>query len=255
VSGASVDRLLEIVAQLRGPDGCPWDKAQTLHTLEPYLIEEAYEVAEAAAHDDAAALREELGDLLLVVALYAQMAGERGWFDLDGAAADICAKMIRRHPHVFGGERLATPDEVSARWVEHKRAEGRSGLDGVPRALPALLRALRIGEKAGALGFDWDDAAGVSAKVDEELGELRSAMADGDAAAIESELGDVLFAVASLGRHLGVDPERALRGTLDRFTRRFQHIERRLAEEGLTPDRATMDAMEALWQEAKALER
>ena len=250
--------LIAIMAKLRDPDGgCPWDLEQDFRTIAPYTLEEAYEVADAIERDDLDALREELGDLLLQVVFHAQMARERGAFDFEAVVRGICEKLVRRHPHVFGGERVADSAEQTRLWEETKQREkaarGRAAslLDDVPVTLPAATRAVKLTKRAARLGFDWPDADGVRAKLDEELAEFDAARASGDAAAVAAEFGDVLFALANLGRHLGIDPETALRGTNQRFDRRFRHVERRAAETG----RRDAAALEGFWAEAKAAER
>ena len=242
--------------------GCPWDVEQTFRTIAPYTIEEAYEVADAIDRDDLGALKEELGDLLLQVVYHAQMAHESGAFGFADVASAIADKMVDRHPHVFGDARVATAEAQTVSWEARKaieRAAKRAGaepagtLDGVARALPALLRAEKIQKRAARVGFDWKQTGPVIDKIDEELGELRAELEAGDVdqARLTDELGDVLFAVANLARHCKIDPEAALRATNDKFERRFRHIERRLAEAGRKPADATLEEMEALWQEAK----
>lgn len=250
--------LIDIMAKLRDPEsGCPWDLEQDFRTIAPYTLEEAYEVADAIERDDLEALREELGDLLLQVVFHAQMAREQGAFDFEAVVRGICEKLVRRHPHVFGGERVADSAEQTRIWEDtkhrEKAARGRAAslLDDVPAALPAATRAVKLTKRAARIGFDWPDADGVRAKVDEELAEFDAARASGDPAAVEAEFGDVLFALANLGRHLGIDPETALRGTNQRFDRRFRHVERRAAETG----RRDTASLEAFWTEAKATER
>ena len=256
-------RLLAVMAWLRDRQhGCPWDVDQTFRTIAPYTIEEAYEVADAIERDDLAALKEELGDLLLQVVYHAQMAREVGAFGFADVAAAIADKMVDRHPHVFGDARIATAEAQSVSWEARKAAEraarkseaaGPGALDGVARALPALMRAEKIQKRAARVGFDWEKTGPVIDKIEEELGELRTELAQEavDQARLADELGDVLFAVANLARHCKVDPEAALRATNDKFERRFRHIERRLAENGRKPADATLEEMEALWQEAK----
>jgi MazG family protein len=241
--------------------GCPWDIDQTFRTIAPYTIEEAYEVADAIERHDLPALKEELGDLLLQVVYHAQMAREAGAFGFTDVAAAIADKMVDRHPHVFGDDRVATAEAQTVSWEARKAAEraakqaGESAgaLDGVARALPALLRAEKIQKRAARVGFDWKETDPVIDKIEEELGELRAELTAGevDPDRLADELGDVLFAVANLARHCKVDPEAALRATNDKFERRFRHIERRLAEQGRKPAGATLEEMEALWQEAK----
>ena len=256
-------RLLAVMAWLRDPrQGCPWDIEQTFRTIAPYTIEEAYEVADAIERDDMGALKEELGDLLLQVVYHAQMASEAGSFDFTAVAAGVAAKMIDRHPHVFGDASIATAEAQTVSWEARKAAEraakAESGaeagtLDGIARALPALLRAEKIQKRAARVGFDWSDTGPVIDKIEEELRELRSEIEAGtvERERVEDELGDVLFAVANLARHCKVDPEAALRSTNDKFERRFRYIERRLAEIGRRPSDASLEEMEQLWTEAK----
>ena len=271
-----IDRLLEVMARLRDPDGgCPWDLEQSFETIAPYTIEEAYEVAEAIRQGDRAALRDELGDLLLQVVFHAQMAREDGSFDFDAVARGIADKMIRRHPHVFGGEdgdaRVSAPAQTRA-WEAQKAAEreasaaaeGRrpSVLDGVALALPALLRAEKLQKRAARVGFDWPASAPVFDKVVEEVDELRdaaSSQASGSAGmagtAVAVELGDLLFACVNLARHLGVDAEAALRGANAKFTARFHHVEAALAESGQSAEEAGPAELDRLWENAKRTER
>jgi ATP diphosphatase len=258
-------RLLAVMAWLRDRHhGCPWDIDQTFRTIAPYTIEEAYEVADAIQRDDLPALKEELGDLLLQVVYHSQMANEAGAFAFADVAAAIADKMVDRHPHVFGDAKVATAEAQTASWEARKAAERAAkrsagaepaggALDGVARALPALLRAEKIQKRAARVGFDWKQLDPVIDKIEEELGELRNELTAGDVdtTRLTDELGDVLFAVANLARHCKVDPEAALRATNDKFERRFRHIERRLAETGRTPTDATLEEMETLWQEAK----
>lgn len=250
-------RLIEIVARLRGPDGCPWDKAQTPLTIAPYLLEETHEVLEAIHSGNDEELRDELGDLLLEVALLTRMGEEAGAFDIGDSLLAINEKLIRRHPHVFGAEsdRGISVEGVNRRWSEIKAAEkpGRGALGGVPRSLPALHRARRVSEKAAGVGFDWPDALSVLDKVEEEIGELRESMKANDLPGVEEELGDLIFALVNLSRHLKVDPEKSLHQTTEKFERRFSHIEKKLAEKGVKPAEATLDEMEELWNEAKKL--
>jgi nucleoside triphosphate diphosphatase len=256
-------RLLAVMAWLRDRQhGCPWDVEQTFRTIAPYTIEEAYEVADAIERDDLGALREELGDLLLQVVYHAQMAHETGAFGFADVASAVADKMVDRHPHVFGDARIATAEAQTVSWEARKAAERAAkaaaaapagALDGVARALPALLRAEKIQKRAARVGFDWKETGPVIDKIEEELGELRVELEAGtvDQARLTDELGDVLFAVANLARHCKIDPEGALRATNDKFERRFRHIERRLAETGRRPADASLEEMEALWQEAK----
>jgi len=258
-----LSRLLAVMAWLRDRQhGCPWDIEQTFRTIAPYTIEEAYEVADAIDRNDMAALKEELGDLLLQVVYHAQMASEARAFGFDDVAAIIADKMIDRHPHVFGDLKIADADAQTVSWEARKAAERAKkngaaepsgALDGVARALPALLRAEKIQKRAARVGFDWTSIGPVIDKIEEELGELRHELAAGqqDQARVADELGDVLFAVANLARHCKIDPEAALRSTNDKFERRFRYLEQRLAEQGRKPADATLEEMEALWQEAK----
>jgi tetrapyrrole methylase family protein / MazG family protein len=258
----AIDRLLAIMARLRAPGGCPWDREQTLATLRPYLLEETYEVLEAIDLGDPREHREELGDLLLQIVFQAQLAKEVGQFAFEDVAEAISNKLVSRHPHVFGESDVKDAEGVLRQWAELKRKEkeakgkaAASVLEGVPRELPALARADRLTEKASRIGFDWPDAGGARAKVAEELAELDEAIAAGDRAEIEHELGDLLFAVANLGRKLQLAPEEALRGAVNRFIERFEHVERGLAAAGVPHGKATLSQMDGLWDEAKALAR
>ncbi len=257
----ALERLLSIMERLRGPDGCPWDREQTLRTLRPYVLEETYEVLEAIDAGDPREHCEELGDLLLQIVFQAQLAKEEKRFDFADVAEAISNKLVSRHPHVFGDAQVKDAEGVLRQWAALKREEkkakggGASVLEGVPREMPALARADRLTEKASRIGFDWPDPAGARAKLAEELAELDEALAAGDADALEHELGDVLFAAANLGRKLGVPPEEALRGAVARFISRFGHVERELARRGVPHGEATLAEMDALWDEAKDLER
>jgi len=259
----SVDRLREIMARLRDPEGgCPWDLEQDFRTIAPYTVEEAYEVADAIERGDFDDLRDELGDLLLQVVFHAQMAQERGLFAFDDVAAAICDKLVRRHPHVFGDAAFRDSAEQTRAWdaikaAERAKKQNAGGvLDGIPVAMPALSRARKLGKRASEVGFDWPDASGPRAKIEEEFAELEAALAGGeDRAAIEAEFGDLLFAVVNYGRHLGIDPEEALRGTNARFTARFRYVERALAAQGLSFSEAGLARMDELWESAKANER
>ncbi len=239
--------------RLLAPDGCPWDREQTLETLRPYVVEEAHEVVDAIDKGAPEELREELGDLLLQIVFQAELARAQGWFGPDDVVSAICEKMVRRHPHVFGDEKVSGSAEVLAKWEQIKAKEkaGRGALDGVPKALPALLRAVRVGEKAARVGFDWPDLTGARAKVDEELAELDATLQGDDRERMEHELGDVLFALVSVARKLELDPEAALRGTLDRFGQRVRWVENHVKEQG--QDLATLDAaaLDKLWEQAK----
>jgi len=268
-----IDDLLAIMAALRAPiGGCPWDREQTFATIAPYTIEEAHEVTDAIARGDVDDLRDELGDLLFQVVFHARMAEEAGQFAFPDVVEAITAKMIRRHPHVFGDaearsarlakdqwERIKAEEKAARRARRIERGEPEeapSVLDGVPGSLPGLARAVKLQQKAATVGFDWNDPRAVLAKIREETDEVEAEL--GDAAAgsahdrIEDEIGDLLFAVANLARHVAVDPDAALRRANEKFRRRFGHIERRLAEQGIAPTEAGLEAMETLWQEAKA---
>jgi ATP diphosphatase len=259
-----IGRLLEIMAALRSPDtGCPWDLAQNFSTIAPYTIEEAYEVADAIARDDLANLKEELGDLLLQVAFHARMAEEQGAFDFGGVVEAITEKLVRRHPHVFGDERSETPHAVAGLWdrikAQEKAARGEvqneGALAGVPVALPALTRALKLQAKASTVGFDWNDPRAVLRKIREEADEIEAALTGGEPdAAVAAEVGDLLFAGVNLARHMHADPEAVLRQTNRKFERRFASIERALAAQGKSPQDATLAEMDALWDAAKAQE-
>jgi MazG family protein len=256
----AIEHLLSIMERLRGPGGCPWDREQTLQSLRPYVLEETYEVLEAIDGGDVADHREELGDLLLQIVFQAQLRKEEGAFDFADVADAISGKLVSRHPHVFGDVEVKDAEGVLRQWAALKREEkrkkggGKSVLEGVPREMPALARADRLTEKASRIGFDWPDAGGARAKVTEELEELDAAIAAGDRAEIEHELGDVLFALANLGRKLQLAPEEALRGTIGRFVSRFEHVERELERRGIPHGTATLEQMDALWDEAKSLE-
>jgi nucleoside triphosphate diphosphatase len=268
-----IQRLIDIMAALRDPvGGCPWDVEQTFASIAPYTIEEAYEVVDAIERGDAEDLREELGDLLLQVVFHARMAEEASLFDFGGVVEAVTAKLIRRHPHVFADAEDLDADGVRALWARIKAEEKRlrmagraeaglpaekiaGALGGVPLGLPALSRALKLQEKAGKVGFDWNDVRAVLAKLGEEIAELEAEIDAGAPEAMAAEVGDLLFAAVNLARHLKVDPETALRAANAKFERRFAHIEHRLAETGRKPEAVDLDEMEALWTEAKGLER
>ena len=255
----AIERLLAIMERLRGPGGCPWDREQTLASLRPYVLEETYEVLEAIDAGEPREHCEELGDLLLQIVFQAQLTKEAGQFNFTDVAEAISDKLVSRHPHVFGDSDVKDAAGVLKQWAELKRREkaarggGKSVLEGVPRELPALARADRLTEKASRIGFDWPDARGARAKVDEELAELDDAIAAGDRAHIEHEIGDALFALANLSRKLGLAPEEALRGAVRRFIDRFEHVERRLERAGIAPGQASLEQMDELWNEAKAV--
>ena len=265
-----ISRLIEIMAALRDPDtGCPWDIEQDFQSIKPYTIEEAYEVADAIERDDLDDLCDELGDLLLQVAYHARMAEEQDAFDFGDVVHAITRKLIRRHPHVFAVSNADTPQGVKVQWEEIKatekaeRAERRRQngkdeseaaglLDSVPHALPALCEAIKLQRKAARVGFDWSEAAPVLDKIEEEIAELKTALANGEKTKVSGEFGDLVFALVNLGRHLDVDPEMALRATNTKFRRRFSYIEKGLAAAGEDLGGATLERMEALWGEAKA---
>ena len=253
-----IDRLLAIMVRLRDPArGFPWDREQNFATIAPYTIEEAYEVADAIERQDIAALKDELGDLLLQVVFHARIAEEAGLFAFDDVVQAISDKMVRRHPHVFGDAEIASVSAQNEAWEAHKAAErdakgaAASVLDGVALALPALLRAAKISRRAARIGFDWPDADAVIDKIEEELDEIDDAM-DDDAppAVLEEEVGDLLFAAANLARKLEIEPETALRRATAKFERRFRAVEKLAKDRGIGPD---IDALEALWQEVKSL--
>ncbi|MBB5572486.1 MULTISPECIES: nucleoside triphosphate pyrophosphohydrolase [Rhizobium] len=268
-----ISRLIEIMAALRNPEtGCPWDIVQTFETIKPYTIEEAYEVSDAIERRDMDDLCEELGDLLLQVVFHARMAEEAGEFSFGDVVEAITRKMIRRHPHVFAVSGADTPDAVKVQWEEIKaqekreRAERRARrgisedfktgfLGSVQRTFPALTEALKLQERAAKVGFDWSAPEPILDKIEEEIDELRVALASGDKAKVSDELGDLIFAVVNIGRHVNAEPEQALRGTNTKFRRRFNHIETTLAAEGETLDGASLERMEDIWQAAKAIER
>jgi MazG family protein len=256
----AIERLLAIMERLRDPAaGCPWDLQQDFRSIAPHTLEEAYEVADAIAREDMRALRDELGDLLFQVVFHSRLASEQGAFRFDDVVDAICDKLTRRHPHVFGGGRVGNAAEQSRVWEALKAEERRSlgqgsgALHGVPMAMPALSRARKLGRRAADAGFDWPDARGPRAKIDEELAELDQAVAgDRSPARMESELGDLLFSVVNLARHLELDPEAALRGANERFERRYAHLEQALAARGVAPGTADQALLEELWVAAKA---
>jgi MazG family protein len=248
-----IEKLREVMAALREPGtGCPWDVEQDFRSIAPYTIEEAYEVADAIARNDIAGLRDELGDLLLQVVFHARMAEEQGAFAFDDVAEAIAAKLVRRHPHVFADERVGSAAAQSIAWEAQKaRERGSAGvLDGVARALPALSRAAKLGRRASGVGFDWLDIGGVADKVREELAEFE-AVPPGDVARREEEIGDLLFSIANLARHAGVDPEAALRAANDKFERRFRAVEGAVAGSGRAWDAFSAADLDGLWREAK----
>ena len=271
--GTRFERLVEIMRALRAPDGCPWDREQTVASLRPYVLEETYEVLEAIEHGGPDELREELGDFLFEAIFLARISEEAGQFDIGDALDTVCDKLVRRHPHVFArgteAARLGTAAEVLEHWETLKareraeagtaeKAQPDGALSGVPRALPALLRAYKVGRKAAAEGFDWPRAGDVLEKIEEEVAEVRQAVearADDDGEKVEEEIGDLLFAIANLSRKLGVEPEAALRRATGKFVRRFRVVERAFEARGLKVADQTLDDLEAEWQRAKTAER
>ena len=259
-AGAEFQRLVEIMKRLRGPGGCPWDREQTLETLRPYLVEETYEVLDALDRGDAAGHCEELGDLMMQIVFHAAIRRREGAFSIDDVCDSISEKLVRRHPHVFGDAVAKDAKQVLVQWEqikddEKKDAGPRRTLDGVPLGLPALARAQKLGSRAGKVGFDWDGYVGSLGKVREEVEEIADAAARGDQEAAHHELGDLLFAVVNLARKLDVDAEQALRDASAKFSRRFEYIEDRLAERGKSPRDSNLDEMDALWNDAKRVER
>jgi ATP diphosphatase len=270
---SDIAMLVAIMAALRTPEtGCPWDLEQTFGTIAPYTIEEAYEVVDAIARNDLADLRDELGDLLLQVVFHARLAEEQGLFDFGGVVEAITAKLIRRHPHVFGQARDLTPEEVKALWGQIKaqekaeraayrqaqglpETEAKGHLGSVPVNLPALTRAVKLQTKAADVGFDWPETRFVFEKIKEEIQELEAAISENDSAHIEEEFGDLLFVMANLARHLKIDPEVSLNKGNSKFLRRFSHIEKRLAEDGVPLKEAGLERMDALWNEARAADK
>ena len=270
---SAISALIALMARLRHPQsGCPWDQKQTFATVAPYTIEEAYEVADAIEKGDPTQLRDELGDLLFQVVFHAQMAQERGWFDFAQVASSIHEKLVRRHPHVFGEQRAGGDAELSRNWEEQKAREraaagaargaaGVSALADVPRGLPALVRAAKLGKRAGRVGFDWVDAAQVRDKVLEELGEVDGALAGvasaggGASPAVVEEMGDLLFALSNWSRHLKFDAEEALRAANSKFERRFRDMEALAVTRGLTLENLSPQQWESLWEESKTRER
>lgn len=261
-SGRTLERLVALMRRLLAEDGCPWDREQTLASLRPYVLEEACEVMDAIDEGDPSHLCEELGDLLLQIVFQAELSRRAGAFGPDDVVRGICEKLVRRHPHVFGDLAVEGADEVVANWQAIKATERgpRGLLEGVPRSLPALERARRLSERAARVGFDWPDGRGSREKVAEELGELDAAIASGSQEASEQELGDVLFALVNLARHLGLDPERALRGTADKFVDRFAHVEARVRErhgdwprggDGAAGRGLPLSELDGYWEEAK----
>lgn len=259
MSKRSFDELAGLMTRLRGPDGCPWDRKQTLASLKPFIIEESYEVVDAIDRDDRGALAEELGDFLLQAVFIAEITREEGSFDIGDAVTAIHDKLVRRHPHVFGDVIANDAEQVLVNWEklknEERKAENKSVLAGVPQTLPALLKAARLTEKAARVGFDWRRTEDVFDKLDEEVGELREAIDSGDESRIHDEIGDLLFTIANIARKLNVNAEEALQSTNRKFRRRFESMESSVREDGRNLDQLSLEQMDALWDEAKAAER
>lgn len=255
MSEKTFDDLVTLMTRLRGPGGCPWDRQQTYQDLKPYVIEEAYEVVEAIDLEDRRSLQEEIGDLLLEAVFLAEIAREEGAFDIGGCITAIHDKLVRRHPHVFGEVKAESAEEVLTNWERLKSAERReedkSVLSGVPRALPALLKAVRLTEKAARVGFDWRKTEDVFQKLDEEVEELQQAIRGADPKEIEHELGDLLFTIANVARKLEVNPEEALQGSNRKFQQRFEAMESELRRQGRSFDDASLEEMDAMWERAK----
>jgi MazG family protein len=266
MTGAKFEKLVEIMARLRGPEGCPWDKQQDRNSLKPMLVEETYEVLEAIDNNDPDGLSEELGDLLLHVVFQAQLGKEDSSFNIDNVLDGICDKLIRRHPHVFGSETASSPEEVIKNWeaikaqektskLKNRTPEQRSLLEGIPSKLPAIHEAHQIASRAARVGFDWPDIQGVFDKLEEETHELREAMAGPESSRqsrLEDEIGDILFVIVNLARFLKIDSESALKRANRKFKARFQHMEAKLADAGKSLDGMSLDDMQILWEQAKA---
>jgi len=249
-------QLVELMAALRGPEGCPWDRKQTPESLKPFLVEECYEVVDALDEGRPDKIKEELGDLLFQILFHARIAEEQGHFSIDDVITAIHEKMIRRHPHVFGDEKLATDKEVLANWEEIKKKEKghedrKSVLEGVPKELPSLLRAHRLQERAARVGFDWNHLNEALPKLDEEIAEFKESLKEENAGKIEEELGDLFFTLVNISRFLGVNPDEALRKTISKFIRRFRYIEEHAENAGRSLNDMSLDDMEKLWQESK----
>jgi MazG family protein len=261
-AGEKFQRLVALMTRLRAPGGCPWDREQTFDSIKPYTLEETYEVLDAIDRRDFDGLKEELGDFMLQAVFYAQMASEQGLFSIQDSLDEINQKLVRRHPHVFGEESAETADDVKVTWERIKQIEKKSRkalreeekkglLGGIPRTMPALVEAQQIASKAAGAGFDWENPDQVLDKLHEELAEFAEARRNAQHDELENELGDMLFVLVNLARFVKVDPEQALRRTNAKFRSRWSHIETRLHEQGKTPEQATIQEMEALWQEAK----
>jgi len=257
--GGSFEELVEIMKKLRAPGGCPWDRKQTLDTLKEYVIEESYELIDAIDSRDEKNICEECGDLLLQIVFIAQIAAENGWFDVQAIIESLCDKLKRRHPHVFGDLKVRDSEEVRRNWdmiklqERESKKEEPSRLTGIPRSMPALLRAYAIQERAAKTGFDWEkgNLDPIWSKIDEEIRELRKALDEGNAGEVKEEIGDLLFAVVNLSRHIGVNPEEALQGANEKFSARFRFIEESVEGKGRSFDEYSLDELETLWQSAK----
>ncbi len=247
--------LVKIVEKLRGPEGCPWDREQTRDSLKPFLIEELYELLEVLDENDPEGIKEELGDLLFQIVLHCQLSKEQGIFDINDVIENIARKMVRRHPHVFGNKKeLKKSGDILAWWEEHKKKEGKkqeSVIDGVPKALPALLRSYKLQIKASRVGFDWENIEDVFKKLDEEIGEFKNALDRKDHNEIEDELGDIFFVLVRISNFVGVNPEDALRKTISKFIQRFMYMEMKASEQGKRLSDMTLAEMDILWNEAK----
>jgi len=266
-TGAKFEKLVEIMATLRGPNGCPWDKQQDFNSLKPMLVEEVYEVLEAIEEKNFDGLSEELGDLLLHIVFHAQLGKESGQFDINTVLDKISEKLVRRHPHVFGDETVSSPEEVIKNWeaikaqekaakLKNRTPEQRSLLEGIPSKLPAIHEAHQISSRAARVGFDWPDVEGIFEKLQEEVRELREVIAEGDDGGrrerLEDEIGDMLFVIVNIARYLKIDSESALKRANRKFKSRFQYMENELAKQGKTVEQVSLDEMEALWQKAKS---
>ena len=250
----SFDQLINIVAKLRSPGGCPWDREQTRESLKPFLVEEFYELLDALNEDSPEAVKEELGDLLFQIVFQSQLSSEEGRFSINDVVQGISEKLVRRHPHVFGGRQLKTPEEVAERWQEYKKNEGKiysSAIDGVPKSMPALLRASEIQKKATKVGFDWSRIEDVFAKFEEEIKELKEALGRKEYREIEEELGDIFFVLVRIANFLNVNPENSLIRTINKFSQRFAHIEQEAQRQGRKLNDMTLEEMDILWNDAK----
>lgn len=248
------EELIKIVEKLRGPEGCPWDKEQTRESLKPFLIEELYELLDALDENNSEGIKEELGDMLFQIVLHCQLSKEQGLFDINDVIENITRKMIRRHPHVFGSKNFKTTKEVMTWWEEHKKKEGKSKesvIEGIPKTLPALLKAQKIQHKASRVGFDWERIEDIFKKLDEEINEFKCALGKKNQNEIEDELGDIFFVLVRISNFVGVNPEDALRKTTGKFIQRFRHIEMKASEQGKKLSDMTLEEMDVLWEEAK----